>query len=98
MNDYSFESMTNYLSKIINDKNFLKFDEIHEIDLSKGNKGFRVKHKKKNNHIYKGGLRIDANTDLETIKCLAVLMTLKTSFYNLPYLEKGLIQASPIKI
>lgn len=95
MIDNSFEYMSNYLAKIIN-KNFLQFDEIYEIDLIDGSKSYRVKHKKKNNHIYKGGLRIDANTDLETIKCLAVLMTLKSSFYNLPLSgAKGLIQANP---
>ena len=97
MIDNSFEFMSIYLENILNDKHFLQLDEIYEIDLRDGYKSYRVKHKKKEkNHIYKGGLRIDANTDLETIKCLAVLMTLKSSFYNLPLGgAKGLIQASP---
>lgn len=69
-------------------QDLLKFDAQHqfEIELSNGNKyqAYRVQHK---NGLgpYKGGIRFHPEVNLDEVKALATLMSLKTATTGLPF-------------
>jgi glutamate dehydrogenase/leucine dehydrogenase len=86
----TFNELINFTLFDLNKKEKEKitnFDKIIEIDINvEGTKykTFRVQHFS-NLQIFKGGLRFDINSDVETYKILAFLMTIKCALFDIPY-------------
>ena len=99
--------LTNHAAKGVTDKDFelaKKIEDTIQWDPSKDDgslesyRGYRVQHNNSRGP-FKGGIRFHEEVDLDEVRSLAALMTLKTALVDIPYGGgKGGISVDPSKL